>query len=1228
MAIDIRATVTCSLGEVISASVSDTAVAGVGVIKTTGSCVVKGIISPAPGTSVTFTYTKNSQTYTIPRSLLVLSSYTDPFRRVTQVNLGCALKYKEDQQEYETLEALNDPANSGYTQADTQIITVPVTANTIFLTCLNRLGISYPNSGPGNWISNPVLTNTFSIKQFDFRKSYVGIMDALLVSESKCGYVLNNTFQIFSLNEEPGVAPVLDLNNIIDIAPSGNATPPADIVLVNYSSLKLKQPDSSNSGGNLSQSQFGDFKRYYDDQWEKNISESPIVEYPIAYQIFSGGTVTEGVKTYSGRSITTNTTYYKSQAVLNGKDERGRPIYENKEIVDRRESITEEPYAKIAGKYLSAVLSYNSIIGNTSDPLQANGDATVITQKTVETFEYDKEGNEIVSTIKRYEPRSAIGYSKDLPVYIRNSPSEFDFLDLSNTLVEVERTIKTTDKQATQTRIVTTSYGLWADTPSGTQAIAEAKDKLMTIEQVKALIDKLEGLIYLGDSISTSSISPTRSLAQSRPSKADIINQRYSDGGSAVSNWKTEEETEYAIAINGSASGIRTVLNLPYAPDDRFIKSGSSYSSVRSDAPLKALTYARVQNSMTTGSAYGVQLQTRPELMPDRPFKEIVIQANGLSALYKTDSISWSMDSSSVVASFAGLFYGAIGGTGDFWFPVASGITTLPETPPVTDGEMIIPAVVPLGNEIIKFKSTVKTNFRLKVYNYNLQLPEVSNTIKVFTKITAQASGVYRIIAIPTSEVLVSVATPKIDVPVYVLAQSANLSVGVNIPTIRASVGDVYAVLTEISIVAQVPVIRAFTGQIQLNAATQINIVANTPDVRAGLAIVKPGVLNIISSIDSIVAASGSTVLVQDEILVLVETGLVIVTGGAAVLPDTADVSFNAGETITRRYNDVYEDIVTNWSYRGYLNSDIIVDHITGSIVIATGTAILMSTAKLQTLVTGYDPGVILYQGSEYNYMLGEIFVDLPIVPSFDSVPLIYGAGLTIPAPTIVKIKIIEVGACQIGVAAPVSVISTGVVISVNTTYLLISGSSDSVPGNFILDDVFEGIPLALTIDSYLLVYEDRTIAFLAPLVPVIATGNSIEHITAIVQLELLELRIRANPRIMVNSVNVIVSISPPVIVTGAVAVTNAAPVIAISFESQIVSSGASINVSNTSITVYANSPEGVGRLAWSRASALNVSITTSLPTINEFSENRYYSDIIIQQYYIDSQNMTEWWGY
>lgn len=96
MAVDIRAVVTCSLGDLISGNISDDYIQSNGLIKTKGSVELKGVLTPVVGTAVTFSYSRDGITTTVPRKLRVLSSFADPFRQVTKVELGCMLVYKAD----------------------------------------------------------------------------------------------------------------------------------------------------------------------------------------------------------------------------------------------------------------------------------------------------------------------------------------------------------------------------------------------------------------------------------------------------------------------------------------------------------------------------------------------------------------------------------------------------------------------------------------------------------------------------------------------------------------------------------------------------------------------------------------------------------------------------------------------------------------------------------------------------------------------------------------------------------------------------------------------------------------------------------------------------------------------------------------------------------------------------------------------------------------------------
>jgi hypothetical protein len=117
MVLDIRAQINCSLGDLIDASISDDYIQQNGLITTQGSCTIEGTITPSIGEIVTFSYTKNGQTYDIPRTLRVLSSFTDPYRNTSKIQLGCKFTYLNDLKEPVRWDAFSDPQNSNYTSS-------------------------------------------------------------------------------------------------------------------------------------------------------------------------------------------------------------------------------------------------------------------------------------------------------------------------------------------------------------------------------------------------------------------------------------------------------------------------------------------------------------------------------------------------------------------------------------------------------------------------------------------------------------------------------------------------------------------------------------------------------------------------------------------------------------------------------------------------------------------------------------------------------------------------------------------------------------------------------------------------------------------------------------------------------------------------------------------------------------------------------------------------------
>jgi hypothetical protein len=172
----------------------------------------------------------------------VLSSFADPFRRKTNVELGCKLTYLEDLQEPVNWDVFDDPENEEEDPED-EIPVFQIHASSVAYQCLSKLGIA---------ASSMPLNNKFSVESFDFSSGYVDILSNLLVSESYAGYLdTNEVLRIFPLYYSGGSGPVIDASKIIDISQINSGQLPGDAVTVSYSSLKLK--NSSEEGTELTE---------------------------------------------------------------------------------------------------------------------------------------------------------------------------------------------------------------------------------------------------------------------------------------------------------------------------------------------------------------------------------------------------------------------------------------------------------------------------------------------------------------------------------------------------------------------------------------------------------------------------------------------------------------------------------------------------------------------------------------------------------------------------------------------------------------------------------------------------------------------------------------------------------------------------------------------------------------------------------------------------------------
>jgi hypothetical protein len=782
MAIDIRATVTCSLGTLISGSLSDDYLQGSGLVKTRGTCEISGLITPAVGTAVTFSYTKGGVTTSIPRKLRVLSSFADPFRRTTKVELGCKLTYLSDLQEPVVWTAFDDDENNDYTEEDQRIVTLPIHASSVMAKCLNELGIT---------ASSSPLTNKFSVAEFDFGPGYVQVLSDLLVSESYFGYLnTSEVLQIVSLDQDGGSGPVYTAADIVDLGPIGTGQLPGEAVTVSYSTLRLKDPND-------------DQEQVERLNWERQETVGTPTVYPVNYK-------QNQTRYYTGSDSSVTLSEYETIKTLNG------------DFIDVKIKETTTAYGpsikgltSLASAYLTNDIEFNNV--------------DIVYSQNVIYFQYDSEGNPVSNTQYEYLNRATAFSGLEIPYVIDGVGLVFDFA-----LMLTGAKLTTYETAGNYTKQTETTYTWWPNTLSGQQGIAEAKETFATAVEVSTYLNSLEtsadtrdgsGLVYESQSIS---VSTRNSTTQGRPSDADRVNAAYSKDGDPNNGWRTESKAELELALGSATAQRRIEFSMPYAPDDIFSgPSGGPFTATPSDAAAKANRYGRVQNRLLLGNRSGVNLQLAPERLPVAPFSPLYLQADGLTALYRANGNQWAFDSNGIVCSTDALFWAAVSGTGTFWFPVAPGITTLPPEPAIVDGQMNASTVVLPYNETAVYDARVSLGNVVTKFDYSLSLLTVVPAIKIDIGYTAER---YQFLNVPLSSVAVAADAPVITSSVNVRVPNAlDTLLAAPVPIITQSVNVVVPTVPDVLLAAPVPLVGGGIGSSVSPPSAVITIAADVP---------------------------------------------------------------------------------------------------------------------------------------------------------------------------------------------------------------------------------------------------------------------------------------------------------------------------------------------------------------------------------------------------------------
>lgn len=759
MTIDIRAIVTCSAGDVISADISSDYIQGNGVLKCSGSITVLGAASTSFGDSVSLSWSGPSGGGSIPFKLYCLGTAYDPQTNTTEVTVGC--HFTREQEAREPAKLTSYDTDPDVPEEDREIVTIPMRASDILDYCLEKIGLS----------GGPSLTNEFSISEFDFSRGYVSIINDLLISENYCGYVdgSGNLSYIDLSNALGSGGGGFDVTNTISVTASGIGAVPGETVVVTYDTLTLKTPEidpnevktgkllweyeeiigaKTDVGINVKGEQW-DGEEY---EWNSVFTFIPKTEIETSYDNWDRVTKRVETRHYIGaetlasyiqatvksdfskdniigrglaavvtgnwelETITTTDYFYKKAAPeIMTPEERKKDLPEDyDELISERTEVTDHAMTLACNSPLKweyedeetgYIEHYNPVFG----------------QKTAEITEitYEKYNRRLM-----VEAGDGVGTMADFPV------------------------VKTVQKRTIP----------YSATQFGQQDLANRAEQGQSTNNLIGLTQ------YLVDGgVETRIVSGREATLQARPPLEQRITQSQQDPDDPNNGYSTPSRTMMDL-ISGASGGARIVeFNMPYAPDDRFIKNIQiidgeevvTFTSVRSDAQEKAQAFGRVQSDLLMGTRCGVNVQTGP-WADGTPGGSAGVSANGYAGAGIVSGTSWSMDKTGVVINLGIAIAGGAGGGGaaaastfsafstfssgslpasGAWFPVAPGITELPPAPPVINNQMTWTDIVPMYNIRVPYIAKTRTRIKVQSFGFELNLPVVNVAIKTKTAV-------------------------------------------------------------------------------------------------------------------------------------------------------------------------------------------------------------------------------------------------------------------------------------------------------------------------------------------------------------------------------------------------------------------------------------------------------------------------------------------------------------
>lgn len=654
---DTRAHAWCNLGELApgESSIGDDHVQGTGLVMVKGTIRLLGVVRPVAGTVVELAYSDGQNWLArLPRRLRVLSSFTNPLGTpITTVSVGCDLAYVESRKP-----VVSNPTNKEATptvpEAARRAATPPIPAAWLVGNILQAVGITAAGACP--------LTNEYNLDEFDMSEGYVQELGKLLDSEGYFARV-NDAGLLEYISKDQDLQPSIVLleDDLIEISPVNIGELPGDGVYARFTTKRFKAPgslddnerakrnwesDETISGTQLHVHRWTTYERVpvLDASGNSTFRQARDRDGNLLYYSASGNPVMEQV--------------YETRAVQREERINYRTISRTRTEYDGWDRVTTRTTVSIGlwGIEISQT-SYNykraySGLKKPTDYSDVESDRTVT-----------------------YSPKGA------MMLQLGANGSFFEIYTSATHCSAIRETFFYKNQAQGTTRTVSRSWGPYVNTQDGGETISRMREAGVPLENIYSQA------IQLIEAPSSTNIRTEREYGlQRRPPEA----ARLSDANLKAP--EVEEVATIAWQMGSPASLTSIELSPPYVSDDRFSWSGSAWVVTSSDAPQKALHYARVENRLRLGHRNGLSLQLLPEQVPPAPFGLIYIRLAGCTAAYRVNGTTYNISPQGCVATTDALFWGAIDSSGAApWFPMPPGAVALPTPVAITTNANPLP---------------------------------------------------------------------------------------------------------------------------------------------------------------------------------------------------------------------------------------------------------------------------------------------------------------------------------------------------------------------------------------------------------------------------------------------------------------------------------------------------------------------------------------------------------